>query len=342
MVVVRRRRAFTLIELLVVIAIIAVLIALLLPAVQQARESARRTQCKNNLKQLGLALHNYHDNYQMFPLAIGPSVWDSCGTAGTASAGTCAWRGFSAHTMMLPYIDQAPLYNSLNLNMKYDDAPNNTAALRAKLAAFRCPSDSIYPGGATEPGNNYVMSAGPSVFWSIANADKVGLFKYYFSVRIADVQDGTSNTIAASESTVGNANTGKFELKRSLVRAQAFPAGWKNSFAPQLALNTYGQQCLTGTGNIHAHVRSQWMNGIGGQTIFNTLNPPNSPNPDCHPCGGCGWYDSAGVWTARSQHTGGVHTLMADGAVKFVSDNVDINTWQAVGGIADGRTTGEF
>jgi len=284
-----------------------------------------------------LGMHNYHDNYGMFPIAIGPSVRDS----GT-SAGSYAWRGMSAQAMMLPYIDQAPLYNNLNFNNMYNEVPNDFTAACTKLAAYKCPSDQAYPGGATEPGNNYVLSAGPSTFWGVGTADKVGIMKYYRSVPIADVQDGTSNTVAASESTVGNNNTGKFELKRSLVRAQAFPGGFPNSFATQAQLNAYGTQCLTGTTNIHAHVRSQWLNGIGGQTIFNTLNSPNSPNPDCHPCAGCGWYDSAGVWTARSQHTGGVHALMADGSVKFISDNVDNTNWQRAGGIADGLPQGDF
>jgi prepilin-type N-terminal cleavage/methylation domain-containing protein/prepilin-type processing-associated H-X9-DG protein len=329
----RRARGFTLIELLVVIAIIAILIALLLPAVQQAREAARRSTCRNNLKQLGLALHNYHDNFNMFPLAIAPSVRDS-------SSGTYAWRGFSAQTAMLPYMDQAPLYNQLNFNLMFNEAPNDSVALRQRIPGFLCPSDQIYIGNPNDPGNNYVLSAGPSVFWSVPPADKVGLMKYYANVRIGDVTDGTSNTIAASESTTGRG--GVFDVKRALVRAQAFPSGFPNSFATQAQLATYGTQCLTGTGNVHTHTRSQWMNGIGGQTIFNTLNPPNSPNPDCHPCPGCGWYDSAGVWTARSQHTGGVHVMMADGSVKFVSENVDITNWQRTGAISDGTTVTEL
>lgn len=324
-------RGFTLIELLVVIAIIAVLVALLLPAVQQAREAARRSQCKNNLKQFGVALLSYEETYKQFPLSKFGSVRDS------SVAG--AWRGFSVHTMLLPYMDQAGLYESINFNLRYDEAPNVTLS-RSKLPSLLCPSDISWPGAET--GNNYVVSAGPSTYWNVAAADQAGMFKYSFKVQIRDVTDGTSNTIAASESTTGNNNTGIFNVQRSLVRNQPFPGGFANSFTSQASLNAYGLQCLGGTSNLHAHVRREWMNGIGGQTIFNTLNTPNTPNPDCHPCNGCGWYDSSGVWSARSQHVGGVHVVLGDGAVRFVSDNVDFFTWQALGGIADDKVVGDY
>ena len=329
------RKAFTLIELLVVIAIIAVLVAILLPAVQQAREAARRSQCGNNLKQFGIALHSYHEAFGMFPLAINPSVNDSC-------TGGCAWRGFSAHTMLLPYMDQAGIYNKLNMNNLYDAAPNTGADVRTRIAGFICPSDFTFPGNNTQPGVNYSLSAGPSTFWNVGVADRIGFAQYYRSVRVGDIMDGTSNVVAMAETTVGNNDAAKYDLRRSLVRAQTFPSGFANSFTSQAALNAYGTQCLGGTTNLHAHVRSQWMNGIGGQTVFNTLNTPNSPNPDCHPCSGCGWYDSAGVWTARSRHTGGVQVLMADGAVKFVGDSVDFTTWQRAGGAFDGAASGDL
>jgi prepilin-type N-terminal cleavage/methylation domain-containing protein/prepilin-type processing-associated H-X9-DG protein len=353
----RGRFGFTLIELLVVIAIIAILIALLLPAVQQAREAARRTQCRNNLKQLGLALHNYHSTFNFFPCANYYSAQDSTG-----------YRSSGVLTMLLPYFDQAPIYNQLNFNNRMNDqAPNNTIK-NNKIPGLRCPSERDYPG--TEPGNNYVFSGGPSLFMISPNPavgiggppgtqigfnDQIGMFNMRRAINFRDVLDGTSNAIAASEALFGdnNANVfsgivnGKSTLPTDLVRGIAFPAGMTNTFAPKAVLDSYGVSCIAAVAapaaaNHHSSTHREWINGQPGQTIFNTLNNPNSSNPDCHECTNCSWYDSRGVWTARSRHTGGVTVLMGDGAVRFTSDNVDNNIWQGAGGIADGRVLGEF
>ena len=210
-----RRRAFTLIELLVVIAIIAVLIALLLPAVQQAREAARRSQCINNLKQLGLGLHTYHDSLNVFPPG-----W--LGVQGGVS-NTQGPSGFAWASHILPYIDQTPLYNRLNFNLSCTDA-SNAIARQTVLTSFRCPSDpspdtwAIGQNGnpsnilATLPTANYVGSFGTLGFEDIcasppfpaAQCSSNGMFFHNSSTRMRDVVDGTSNTVFLGEHRTNN------------------------------------------------------------------------------------------------------------------------------------------
>lgn len=326
-----RKRGFTLIELLVVIAIIAILVALLLPAVQQAREAARRSQCKSNLKQFGVAMHNYHDVHNLLPLGNFGSVHDS-------SSGGNAWRGFSAHAMLLPYVDQQPLYEAMDLNVRYDMAPNSTLN-NTKINAFYCPSDTRWPGG--DAGNNYVVCAGPARFWTESFPNSVGVFNYRKPMRLTDVKDGTSNVIAASESLTGSNNGGVNDFRRDEARGVPFPGGSARVFMSKAHVDAYATACLAAT-SFHSHPRREWMNGTGGQTVFNTTAPPNWEAPDCHECTGCGWYDTDGVWAARSEHTGGVHVLLADGAVKFVNEGIDFDTWQRAGHAFDGNELNDF
>ena len=336
----RQSRGFTLIELLVVIAIIAVLIALLLPAVQQAREAARRSQCKNNLKQMGLAMYNYHDTYSVFPRACFQSTGSGTG-----------YQGFSPQAMMLPYLDQAPLFNQINFNQSFVSGVNATLK-NTRLTVFRCPSDSSTN---LVPGNNYAFCGGASLIMmspipgagvggppgtQITTGDQIGMFNMRKNLNVSAVSDGTSNTIAASEGILGTGN-GAYAMG-NLVRGTAFPGGMPNTFASVALLNAYGASCTANKGNFLNSTHREWINGMPGQTLFNTLNSPNSANPECHECSACSWYDSRGVWTARSRHTGGVHALMGDGAVRFISDSVDNTTWQRIGSINDGAVTGDF
>lgn len=329
---IRQRRAFTLIELLVVIAIIAILVAILLPAVQQAREAARRSSCKNNLKQFALAVQNYHDNHMVFPQANFGSIHDS-------SAGANAWRGFSVHLMILPYMEYSSLYEQFDFNVRYDMNQNNTLN-QERISAFNCPSDTAYP--SADPGNNYVVSAGPTTFWRRPISEQFGFFNYSKTISFRDLTDGPSQIISISEALHGDNTGNMFDPKRDLVRAQGFPGGWSHVFTSKASLDAYGTQCLSGSGNHHSHPRREWANGIGGQTVFNTLNTPNSDNPDCHPCSGCGWYDSTGVWTARSLHAGGVQAAFGDGRVLFLSDAIDFDTYQHLGHISDGEPVGDY
>ncbi len=343
-------RGFTLIELLVVIAIIAVLIALLLPAVQQAREAARRSQCRNNLKQIGLAMHNYENSNRCFQRANYSSVTTS----------TTGWQGFAGHVMLLPYLDQTAIYSSIDFTQSFWGGAN--ATLKAtKIRTFLCPSDSGWrygnygndPGTTGGGGNNYFVSGGPSLLMlgvtgggvggspgtPIAFTDQIGVCNLFRNIKIADIQDGTSNVIAASEAIIGDGDSATFTIG-DVIRGATFPAGFPNTFATQDQLAQFSASCNPAT---HYGITGKnWINGMPGQSFFNTLNPPNSRNVDCMECGGCSWYDARGVINARSRHSGGVHVLLADGSVRFVGDTIDITTWQRLGAIADGNSIGEY
>ena len=203
-----RRIGFTLIELLVVIAIIAVLIALLLPAVQQAREAARRSACKNNLKQIGLALHNYHETFKQLPngnnWVAGQDTWD--------------WRNRSAHVMILPYVDQAPLYAKYDMSQFYDysgGGVDNYNIARQFVPVYRCPSDSTKPTDNLK-GINYPVCAGTNSVWR-GNGDgggptvqrQNGLFGATISVDFASITDGTANTIMVGEQVIAGGHLSK-------------------------------------------------------------------------------------------------------------------------------------
>ena len=310
-----RTRAFTLIELLVVIAIIAVLIALLLPAVQQAREAARRSQCKNNLKQLGLAMHNYHDTVQVFPCGGFSQM-----VADNVDADKC-WMH-----MILPYIDQGPLYNGLVPYFSNGSFARNwpAALIGTKIPTLMCPSD---PGtGRTTFGGtfygfcgNYVMCAAGTDFGTGPNVGLKlnGLFYTFSSTRIRDITDGTSNTVMASE----------------VVCVPDAPA---LSFC-----NVTGYD-----------YRGAYYNNTNTGMLFGTQNPPNTTVPDktwnactvptskMAPCDSCD--GSQNAIAARSFHTGGVHAVMADGAVRFISNNINTGLFQGLGSRAGGEVIGDF
>lgn len=328
----QRKRGFTLIELLVVIAIIAILIALLLPAVQQAREAARRSQCKNNLKQFGLALHNYHDTFGLFPMAHTRS-WDG-------GTGVTGWRGYSLHAMILPYMDQAPLYQLMDFNVYFDHG-NNTTQRRTKIAAYLCPSDSPFPGSVETGNTNYAGSMGPSLGQYVTPIGmRDGFFNFDVIVRMSDIRDGTSNTICMAEQLVGDNNNAAY-VPGDVVRGIAWGASVVTK--PTMAdLQTYGAACVAGQANHHSHGGREWAVGMPAQTLFNTAAPPNHKLPTCQPCAGCGWMDSQGIFPARSRHVGGVQVLMGDGAVRFVSENIDLALWQNLGSIRGNEPLGEF
>ena len=352
----RNRRAFTLIELLVVIAIIAILIALLLPAVQQAREAARRTQCRNNLKQLGIALHNYHDNFNMF--TPNPVAAVSEDPAGPYFQAWVAWSGL---TMLLPYVDQAPLYNRINFAYRWDNnnggTVNNTMA-RTQLPAYVCPSD---PGAnvrytANMAQTSYGLSTGPGSNWNLS-AQPPGFATLYTGSRTRDIIDGTSNTIAMSELRIG-LNNGPYPIgnKRepyfrvvvgNRLQRTNNTAGrvWNNSQAHRDLINAYYQTCLSmydqgqGWDGSSDEQGRFWAAGrVYWGPWHTTLIGPNA-GPSCD-------FDASvtdmDVKEPSSYHVGGVHCLLGDGAVKFVSENIDQGIWIGAGSTKGNEAIGDW
>lgn len=363
----RYRRGFTLIELLVVIAIIAVLIALLLPAVQQAREAARRTQCKNNLKQLGLALHNYHDTHLVFPFRQG-------GTGATSPAGNS--NEGSGFTAILPFLEQGPLFNQISTPQTFggttfspfgDSAPDGSPyeLWRVSIPVLICPSSpAVTPtisGGAAFGLNHYGFSGGdsaafishtpaPSTFEDARTRFR-GLFGRQRTRRIADITDGTSNTIAMGEITSPSSIGG-----RDILGGTARDQGTAILDSPITCLLTANQatgEYLPSVSTVSTTRGSRWARGVVAYTAVNTILPPNSPS-----CAVSG-YNSSGIYSVTSRHPGGAHVLMGDGAVRFISENINTGdlslpdvravggrspygVWGALGSIAGGEPVGEF
>jgi len=342
------RRGFTLIELLVVIAIIGVLIALLLPAVQAAREAARRSQCNNNLKQIGLAMHNYHSALNVFPMAKSRAY----ANPGNSQAG---WTEWSGHAMMLPYLEQQPIYNAINFYFAggYNAAASiNSTAYNAKIKTFLCPSDS-YAGVSNT--NSYYASKGTTTQngWQ---QQSTGPFTKGLAYGIEAITDGTANTVAFSEVLTGNSNNATLYRGNGItgvglgsyyfsdVFQTLTPVG---SQAPGTTIPAALQLCNTaylaaiGTGSMSTNVGQRWGWGDEGMTIFHTIVPPNNTQyrwSTCRDgCGGCS-PDASLFTSARSNHSGGVNVLMCDGSVKFVKDSVSWQTWWSIGSKANGES----
>ena len=285
------RRAFTLIELLVVIAIIAILIALLLPAVQQAREAARRTQCRNNMHQLGVALHNYHDAHTLFPYGQGRQEYCPWYSNGYGS-NCCNYVSYLA--LLLPFVDEVSLYNANNFERGYDGLNGgggcNSTVSRSTLKQFVCPSD---PEGGDYGGyglSNYAASTGTCSGASLMGCTNGVLMGVHYSgtdIRIKDITDGSSNTLM-----VGEINT-----QPSRVYYKTYwPKGRYNctNRSTHVPMNAFPVGCY-----IHAA----------------------GPNPwDC--LAHCGF---------GSSHEGGAFYTFADGSVKFLSENIDMGTFKALG-----------
>lgn len=339
----RSRNAFTLIELLVVIAIIAVLIALLLPAVQAAREAARRSQCVNNLKQIGLALHNYHSANNAFPLGATWQPYESTGWSFTATGGLTGsnqdnWSCWSIQAQALPQMEQSAVYNSINFYFscyRGSAGPINSTAFNTRIATFLCPSDG---NAGTTNTNNYHGSIGTSLY-STNNADSSGIFNYQQKYSIADIKDGTSNTIAFSEALVGERSSGTFGRGNSTgnITSAGFGTGQPYDVSGRLSdIKSDIQACITAfkvstSTNPRNDRGYRWAQGAMGLTLFNTVITPNGAQFNACRIGCCTQASHAHYQVATSNHSGGVNALMGDGSVKFIKDSISYPTWWALG-----------
>ncbi len=341
------RPAFTLIELLVVIAIIAVLIALLLPAVQSAREAARRAQCTNNLKQIGLALHNYESANTCFP-------W----TQGTTSAryptinnGKMPWEGgngdewanFGALALMLPFMEQTPTYNAINFGFGNNNFagqgggasdPVQQTAVRQSIASFVCPSDT----GVGR--NSYRASNGTNWDWWSREEGSGALTRPQPGGQgigtIAGVTDGTSNTVAFFERHRGDGSPARYSPGDVYVGGPGSqwgqPTYVMSNPADYTRLNsTLIPDCVqfAKTARTWDWGGFYWAAGEYTNSVGNFNLTPNSKIPDCSAWGGVG--TGIGFFSARSRHPGGVNVCFTDGSVRFIKDSVNPLTWLALG-----------
>ena len=354
-----RRRGFTLIELLVVIAIIGVLIALLLPAVQAAREAARRAQCINNLKQMGLALHNYHDANGSFPMGASSGMRNFMQYY--------AKQNFSAHAAMLPFLEQSALYNAINFNWGAEDDKGqmcwkvNSTATRAKVAVFCCPSDpyagmpdhngdpdtNSYYGciGTTTNLLNTNTNIGPYLTGFNGPLQSTGIFTWQMSYNLASVVDGTSNTVAFAEAVVGNQSL-HYGQRRIGLTGVAIPAAGialdpRVNGAPAVfaAIQACNQAWRSRTSGSPDRQRGEnWSHGCQDMTLFNTIATPNQYQDEWTNCSAVGSGAMSSISNSDSYHPGGVNCLMADGSVHFIKDSINPVTWWALGTRSGGET----
>ncbi len=355
----RKRKAFTLIELLVVIAIIGVLVGLLLPAVQAAREAARRMQCSNNLKQIGIAIHNYHDSFKSTP-----TNFTTAGTStGATTSGFYSWLA-----MLLPFVEQQNLYNSIDFRIpladrshygnsgnftNYTISPShrNAAAAATLVPGFVCPSDPAgtlrvhgserlapgsyagnvgWPKGSSFPGSAMILTQ--NGFIGLGSPEGNDPWQTP-KVRFADVTDGLSNTAAAAERLISN-----FSLQTSPWGGQYVPNGVREGMLSYCAggmaarpLDRWVPYCASVTPSDPTYVRKHghiWMSGwtFAANTYMHVM-PPGERN--CHIYGG--EHDGNNIVTPSSFHSGGFNLLMADGSVRFQSIGVEDRIWWSLG-----------
>jgi prepilin-type N-terminal cleavage/methylation domain-containing protein/prepilin-type processing-associated H-X9-DG protein len=359
------RRAFTLVELLVVIAIIGVLVALLLPAVQQAREAARRMQCTNHLKQIGLGLHNYHDAHGTFPVSM---VGSGVNTGAGCTTGFYSWLA-----LLLPYVEQVPLSDSIDFHINMADAcgPDsylwpgakigaahpNAAAAAAQIPLFLCPSDGPEAneavGTAPPAPGNYTANAGwpwntTGIDGGRASRNHNGFIPlvnpltpkawHVNRVRISSITDGTSNTLAVTERLVTRVG-GWMDL----INANPHPSTLSycgGGMGTPRTMSQYHDSCQFSRSCDLTYTIPHGRAWISGWTLVaNTYTHVRSINSrNCHLHGGED--DGTNLISPSSRHPGGVNALLVDGSVRFIAETIDLPVWWALGSRDEGEVLG--
>ena len=325
----RSRTAFTLIELLVVIAIIAVLMGLLLPAVQKVRSAADRITCQNNLKQIGLAMHNYHNDFGSFPPGYLNQVWPN---DPSLPPGHFIW---SAHAHILPYIEQGsladlidmsyPLFGGPTADPPYSIFPVNRDGVARPVVTFLCPADesnNVKPGYAPA---SYVTCAGSTPYSSSSNAN--GVYYVNSKTKITQVKDGTSNTVLASESLIGPGGA-----------PFTTDPGDRTRVHVELSFQPISESLCSNT-NLYGNERGYaWTDGSTASASYNHVLTPNSKTMDCYSA----YSPNPGWRAARSNHGNGVNIVLADGSVRFVNANINAVTWSSLGTVKSGDVVGQY
>lgn len=325
------RIGFTLVELMVVVAVIGVLVGLLLPAVQAAREAARRMSCGNNMRQLGIGLHNYHS-------AIGSLPSGSIAKE-NPYAPTTPWTFYrwSALATLSPYLENTAAYNTLDLTRplymsSLGGSPENKVGVQVIVPTFLCPSDSSKRLHNDFGPTNYVFNTGTGLNGGTP-IETDGVFFVNSKMRLADVSDGTSHTIAVSESILGE--PGMENNDPATAYRFVFFAPLSDGACQSAPVWNYTQPR-----------GFSWANGEYRNGLFNTYLAPNSQTADCigvYLGGGFQTiYTPFGWKTARSRHSSGVTVLRVDSSIHFVSNSIDASVWKSVSTRRGGEVVGEW
>ncbi|NBS32485.1 MAG: DUF1559 domain-containing protein [Planctomycetia bacterium] len=339
---------FTLIELLVVIAIIGVLVGLLLPAVQQAREAARRASCTNNFKQMGLAAHNYASiqSTPQFPPGSKPcdnGAW---------------WRNAalylpSAHVSMLPYVEEVALFDRFRFDCwlwganATHDPPGTTGnqngqVVNKQIAGWRCSSSPPYP---NKPTTNIAWNMGSTIYWDHSAMN--GPIQRKTETPFTEITDGLSKTILASEIIPGDGSGAAFTYPRDMLHSIGISAVTTPVMPPASQIDAVGQAAenAMNAGAASGHkstMGDNWACSAWLWSCYNTVAPPNWSYPTSTTAASSAWIIGVnGIFPARSYHAGGVVVAMCDGSTRFINDNVNLTTYQRLGSRNDGQVVGD-